>query len=253
MSITTHRHQPPMDATRKAALYAGLFYIGTFVFSIPALGLYKGVLGDPNFVLGSGTDQGVLWGGLIEVLTGLTGIGTAVAVYPVIKRFGPSRAIGFVANRTLEAAMIFSGVLAVLAVYTLRQNGGDPTTLKTTADGLVAFKDWTFLLGPGLAPAISALCFATVLYTTRLVPRWIPTLGLIGAPLLIISSTGSLFGGWEQVSGVGLALAFPIAAWEFSVGVYMTVKGFRTPPAVTTVDEPGVNGDAEAAPALAHA
>ena len=83
-------------------------------------------------------------------------------------------------------------------------------------------------------------------------PGAVDTLGLIGAPLLIISSTGSLFGGWEQVSGVGLALAFPIAAWEFSVGVYMTVKGFRTPPAVTTVAEPAVNGD-EAAPALAHA
>jgi hypothetical protein len=222
-----------MDATRKAALYAGLFYIGTFVFSIPALGLYKGVLDDPNFVLGSGDDQGVLWGGIIEVLTALTGIGTAVAVYPVIKRHGPSRSIGFVASRTLEAAMIFSGVLAVLAVYTLRQHGGDPSTLTTTADGLVAFKDWTFLLGPGVAPAINALCFATILYTSRLVPRWIPTLGLIGAPLLIASSAGSLFGGWEQVSGVGLSMALPIAVWELSVGVYLIVKGFRTPPAET--------------------
>src|SRR5919205_485948 len=130
--LTTRTTKPPMDATRKAALYAGLFYIGTFVFSIPALGLYKGVLDDPNFVLGAGSDQGVLWGGIIEVLTALTGIGTAVAVYPVIKRYGPSRAVGFIASRTLEAAMIFTGVLAVLAVYTLRQNGGDPTTLTTT-------------------------------------------------------------------------------------------------------------------------
>lgn len=228
---TTTTYKPPMDATRKAALYAGLFYIGTFVFSIPALGLYKGVLDDPSFVLGAGSDQGVLWGGIIEVLTGLTGIGTAVAVYPVIKRFGPSRALGFVANRTLEAAMIFSGVLAVLAVHTLRQNGGDATTLTTTADALVAFKDWTFLLGPGVAPAISALCFATILYTSRLVPRWIPTLGLIGAPLLLISSTASLFGSWDQVSAAGLGMAVPIAVWELSVGVYMIVKGFRTPPA----------------------
>lgn len=228
---TTTTHKAPMDATRKAALYAGLFYIGTFVFSIPALGLYEGVLDDPNFVLGAGSDQGVLWGGLIEVLTALTGIGTAVAVYPVIKRYGPSRAMGFVASRTLEAAMIFSGVLAVLAVYTLRQDGGDATSLTTTADALVAFKDWTFLLGPGVAPAVNALCFATILYTSRLVPRWIPTLGLIGAPLLLASSTGTLFGSWEQVSGAGLGMALPIAVWEFSVGVYMTVKGFRTPPA----------------------
>lgn len=218
-----------MSATRKAALAAGLFYIATFVFSIPALGLYENVLDDPNFVLGSGSDGGVLWGGFIEILTGLTGIGTAVAVYPVIKRWGPGRAAGFIASRTLEAAMIFTGVVAVLAVYTLRQNGGDAASLTTTADGLVALKDWTFLLGPGLAASINALCFATILRRTGLVPRWIPTLGLIGAPLLAASSTVTLFGGWEQVSGYGLLCTLPIAVWEFSVGVYMTVKGFRTP------------------------
>src|ERR687883_836560 len=132
--FTTATTKPPMDPTRKAALVAGLFYIATFVFSIPALGLYDGVLNDRNFVLGAGSAQGVLWGGLIEILTALTGIGTAVALYPVIKRYGPGRAVGFVASRTLEAAMIFTGVLAVLAVYTLRHDfaGGPDTASLTT-------------------------------------------------------------------------------------------------------------------------
>ena len=230
----TRTDKPPMDRTRKAALYAGLFYIGTFIFSIPALGLYDGVVNDPNFVLGAGSDQGVLWGGLIEILTALTGIGTAVALYPVIKRYGPARAVGFIASRTLEAAMICAGVLAVLAVYTLRQDlsgSADTAALTTTASGLVAVKDWSFLLGPGIMPAINALCFATIMYRTGLVPRWIPTLGLIGAPLLLASSTATLFGAWEQVSSASLLMALPIATWEFSVGVYVTVKGFRTPPA----------------------
>jgi hypothetical protein len=234
---TTSSGKPPMDATRKAALAAGLFYIGTFVFSIPALGLYDGVVNDPNFVLGAGGDQGVLWGGLIEILTALTGIGTAVALYPVIKRHGPGRAVGFVASRTLEAAMIFTGVLAVLAVYTLRQDvsgGSDATALTTTASALVAVKDWTFLLGPGVMPAVNAICFATIMYRSRLVPRWIPTLGVIGAPLLLLSSTATLFGGWEQVSSTALVLALPIATWELSVGIYMTVKGFKTPAADET-------------------
>lgn len=236
---TTSSPKQPMDATRKATLAAGLFYIGTFVFSIPALGLYDGVVNDPDFVLGAGSDQGVLWGGIIEILTALTGIGTAVALYPVIKRHGPGRSVGFVASRTLEAAMIFTGVLAVLAVYTLRQDfagAADTASLTTTAGGLVAVKDWTFLLGPGLLPAINALCFATIMYQTRLVPRWIPTVGLIGAPLLLISSTATLFGAWEQVSSTGLLLALPIATWEFSVGVYMTVEGFRRAPVATDPD-----------------
>lgn len=100
---------------------------------VDELALYDGVVNDPSFVLGAGSDQGVLWGDLIEIITALTGIGTAVAVYPVIKRHGPGRAAGFIASRTLEAATIFVGVLAVLAVYTLRQDGGDAATLTTTA------------------------------------------------------------------------------------------------------------------------
>ena len=249
--IYSHAAKPPMDRTRKAALYAGLFYIGTFVFSIPALGLYEGVVNDPNFVLGAGSDQGVLWGGLIEILTALTGIGTAVALYPVIKRYGPGRAAGFVASRTLEAAMILAGVLAVLSVYTLRQDfagATDAAALTTSAAGLVAVKDWSFLLGPGIMPAINALCFATIMYQSRLVPRWIPTVGLIGAPVLLAFSTASLFGVWDQVSAAGILMALPIATWEFSVGVYMLVKGFRTPPAAdadTVVSAPPA--------ALAHA
>jgi hypothetical protein len=253
---STRLTKTPMDATRKAALAAGLFYIGTFVFSIPALGLYDGVVNDPDFVLGSGSDQGVLWGGLIEILTALTGIGTAVALYPVLRRFGPGRAVGFVASRTLEAAMIFTGVLAVLAVYTLRQDGGDPTALTTTANALVAVKDWTFLLGPGVMASVNALCFASILYRTRLVPRWMPTVGLIGAPLLLISSVTTLFGGWDQVSSQGLLMALPIATWEFSVGVYMTVKGFRSPVATQpgTVQPAATESDATVVPAgLAHA
>jgi hypothetical protein len=230
---TLIRTTPPMDRTRRAALYAGLFYLATFVFSIPALALYDGVVNDRGFVLGAGSDRGVLWGGLIEVLTALAGIGTAVALYPVLRRYGPSRAQGFVASRTLEASMIFAGVLAVLAVFTLRQDlagaaGTDSGALTTTAHALVAVKDWTFLLGPGLMPAVNALCFATILYQTRLVPRLIPTIGLVGAPLLVVSSVVSLFGGWEQVSSAAMLFALPIAAWELSVGVYMVVKGFRT-------------------------
>ena len=236
--MATTRNNPPMSPMRKAALWAGLFYIATFVFSIPALGLYDGVLHDANFVLGSGTDNGVLWGGLIEMITALTGIGTAVALFPVLRRYSPSRAVGFVASRTLEAAMIGVGVLAVLAVYTLRNDaaGADPATLTTTARGLVAVKDWSFLLGPGVMASVNALFLATVMYKSRLVPRWIPTLGLIGSPLLLISSVSTLFGGWDQISTAGLAFGLPIATWEFSLGVYMTIKGFRDVPADALAD-----------------
>lgn len=227
--MPTNTTAAPMSPARKAALAAGLFCIATFVFSIPALAFFHNLLHNPDFVHGAGGDSGVLWGAIFDVLTGLTGIGTAVAVYPVIKRYGQGRAVGFVACRTLEAATIFVGVLSVLAVYTLRHDfaGTDPAGLSTTAHSLVAMKNWSFLVGPGVMPAINALCFATILYQSRLVPRWIPTVGLIGAPLLLASSTATLFGAFDQVSSIAMLLALPIATWELSVGVYMAVKGFR--------------------------
>ena len=246
MNTNTTTAKAPMEPMRKAALIAGLCYMGTFVFSIPALALYDGVLNNHNFVLGAGSDTGVLWGGLIEVLTGLTGIGTAVALYPFLKRHGAARALGFVTSRVIEAAMIFVGVLAVLSIVTLRHDfagatGTDTNALTTAAHALVAFKNWTFLFGPGLMPAINALCFASILYRSRLVPRIIPTVGLVGAPLLLISSVATLFGAWDQVSSNALLFALPIATWEFSVGVYMMVKGFKRP--TTTTPEVSVDVD----------
>jgi hypothetical protein len=232
----------PMSPTRKLALGAGLFYLATFVFSIPALGFYDGVLNDPDFVHGEGDDGGVLWGGLFEIITALTGIGTAVMLYPVIRRHGRTGAIGLISSRTLEAAAIFVGVMSLLAVYTLRQDfaGTDEAGLTATASGLVGVHDWSFLLGPGVMAPINALCLATVLYRSRLVPRIIPTIGLIGAPILLASDTATLFGAWEQVSGPGLVCALPIAIWEFSLGVWLTVKGFTSS---SVSDEP---------PAVAH-
>jgi hypothetical protein len=221
-----------MDTMRKTALAAGLLYLATFVFSIPAaFGFYKGLLVDPTaFVLGAGSDTGVLWGAFFEIITALTGIGTAVVLYPVIKRWGRTGALGFVTSRVLEASMIFVGVLSVLSVVTLRQDfaGADAPGLATSAHSLIALKDWTFLLGPGFMSAINAVCLGTVLYRSRLVPRIIPTLGLIGAPLLMLSSVATLFGLHDQVSPTATVLAAPIFFWELSLGIWMTVKGFRT-------------------------
>ncbi len=196
-----------MDPMRKTALVAGLLYLATFVFSIPALGLYDNVVNNPDYVLGSGDGNGALWGGLIEVITGLACIGTAVALYPVAKRYSSNGAVGFLASRILEASMIFVGVISVLSVFTLRQDyaGGDESTVTAIAQALIAVKQWTFLLGPGLLAAVNALCLGVVMYRSRLVPRIIPTIGLVGAPILLASFAATFFGVYDQVSGAGPA------------------------------------------------
>ncbi|HTN81309.1 MAG TPA: DUF4386 domain-containing protein [Acidimicrobiales bacterium] len=240
MATNTRPTKVPMDRNRKIALAAGALYIATFVTSIPAVGLYHTALHDPAFLTGTGSTGSVALGAWLEVLCAVTGIGTAVALYPIVKRASSCRAVGFVASRTLEAAMIFVGILSVLSIVTLRSDvaaGTDPATLTGSWHSLVAVHDWTFLMGPGFMPALNAMFLATVLYRTRLVPRIIPTVGLIGAPLLFLSSTVTLFGGWEQLSRPAALLAFPIAAWEFSVGMWMLVKGFNSSPVLESSDE----------------
>ena len=190
------------------------------------------MLDKPDWVLGAGSDSGVPLGAMFEILTALGGVVTAVALYSIARRHSERAALGFVTTRVMEAAMIFVGVLAIMANYTLRNDvagtaGSDPGALVTTGQALVAIHDWTFLLGPGVMPALNALLIGSIMYRSRMLPRWIPTLGLIGAPLLLISSTATLFGAWDQISGPAAILVLPIAIWEFSFGVYMIVKGLK--------------------------
>lgn len=223
----------PMDSLRKTALVAGIFYLVTFI-SIPTLALYSTLKTDPSFIISSGAVNGVLWGCFTEVIVALAGIGTAITLFPVVKRQNEGMALGFAATRVLEAAMIFTGVMSLLSLLSLRQNlgvaaGADTAALITTGASLVANYKWTFLLGQTLMPALNAILLGTLMYRSGLVPRAIPTLGLIGAPLLIAFTIAVLFGILEPVSLWSL-VALPIAIWEFSLGVWLVVKGFKPCP-----------------------
>ena len=229
-----------MDPMRKVALAGGVLYLITFAASIPQLKLFAKIVDDPErYIMGHGSNTAVLWGSWLEVITAFAGIGTAVALYPVTRRVSKTAAIGFVTSRVVEAALILVGVVSLLAVVTMRADlagatGARAEALRVTGHALVEMRQWTFLLGPGLMAGINALFLGYVMYRSRLVPRVIPTVGLIGAPLILASATGTMFGLWDQVSSTGAALALPIAVWEFSLGMWLTVKGFK-PTALTSL------------------
>ncbi len=232
---TTAANRVPMTSLRKTALVAGVFYLITFI-SIPTLALYGPVKNHRDWILSSGSHTGVLVGGFLEVIVALAGIGTAVTLYPVVKRQNEGVALGFVAARILEAAMIFTGVISLLSLVTLRQDlggaagatGANAAALVTTGASHVAVYNWTFLLSQSLMPGINALLLGSLLYRTRLVPRAIPVLGLIGAPLLICTVIATLFGGFKL--GSPELAALPVGAWELSLGVWLVVKGFKPAP-----------------------
>jgi hypothetical protein len=233
----------PMDSMRKTALVAGVFYLITFI-SIPTLALYGPVKDHPGWILSSGAHTGVLVGGFLEVIVALACIGTAVTLYPVVKRQNEGAALGFVAARVVEAGMIFTGVVGLLSLVTLRQDlggaaGANAAVLVTTGASHVAIYNWTFLLGQSLMPGINAVLLGSLMYRSRLVPRIIPVLGLIGAPLLITAVIATLFGGIGQYSSLAALAALPVAAWELSLGVWLIVKGFKPAPitaAMTAAD-----------------
>jgi hypothetical protein len=180
-------------------------------------------------------------GGFLEVIVALAGIGTAVTLYPVVKRQNEGTALGFVASRVVEAGMIFTGVLSLLSLVTLRQGlggaaGANAASLVTTGASHVAIYNWTFLLGQTLMPGINALLLGTLMYRSRLVPRVIPVIGLIGAPILIAVVIARLFGSAGSIAGGGGLAGIPVAAWELSLGVWLVVKGFKPCPITAEMD-----------------
>src|SRR5207247_1990944 len=170
------------ESTRKTALAAGVLYLLTFV-SIPTLALY-GAIRDPNYIIGSGPDTSVLIGAVLEIIVALAGIGTAVALYPVLKKQNEGVALGFVGSRVLEASTIFAGVAFLLTIVSLRQDGAGADTL-VTGHALVTMYDRKFLIGQSFMPAVNDLLLGFLLYRSRLVPRVLPLIGIVGAAPLV--------------------------------------------------------------------
>ena len=230
--------QRRMDPTRKVALAGGIAYLITFAASIPQLKLFADVVDDPSgYISGPRNNTALLWGSWLEVITAIACVGTAVALYPVTRRVSRTAAIGFVTSRVVEATLILVGVMSLLSVVTLQDQfagatGAQAQALGVTGEALVAMRQWTFLLGPGLIAGINALFLGTALYRGRLVPRIIPTIGLVGAPIILLSATATIFGGWAQTSSAGVLCALPVAVWEFSLGVWLVVRGFKSTPAL---------------------
>ena len=220
---------------QRTARIVGWFFIGTFVFSIPGWLLYGPLLDHADYILGGGHDRQIALGALLEILTAICNIGTAVALYPVARRQSEGVALGYVATRIVESTVIVAGIVSVLAVVTLRQalagTGADAGALTVAGHTLVAFHDWTFLLGPGFCAGIgNGLLLGYLMYRSGLVPRPMAMLGLVGGALCFVAATGVLFGVYEPQSHPQLLLTLPEIVWEASFGIYLVVKGFRSSP-----------------------
>jgi Domain of unknown function (DUF4386) len=213
------------------ARLTGVLFLITYVTSIPAFFVfYAPVLHDPGYITGAGPDTGVLVGAFLEVLLIIANIGCALTLFPVLKRQNEVLALGYVTARLVECGFIAVGILSLLAVVTLRQGaaGADAATLTVVGQALVAIHDWTFLLGPQFVGVLgTGLVLGYLMYQSGLVPRPMAVLGLIGGVLVCVSGTAVLLGVLQQGGSAQTLATVPEFFWELSLGIYLTVKGFR--------------------------
>jgi hypothetical protein len=241
--LTTRPGATPADPTRRTATIVGWLFVITYITSIASkIGFYPPLF-DGNYITGPGQDTRVLWGAFSEAILIIANIGTATAMYTVIKRRYPNLAISFVAARIMESVFIGVGILCVLTVVTLRQDyaGSDsPTGLAAVGDGFLAMQQWTFNLGPSFVVGVgNGLILGFIMYRTGLVPRRLAMFGLVGGPLIIATGSAAILGLIEPDGPIQQLSAGPEFIWELGLGIYLIVKGFNTPNANAAEQIPG--------------
>jgi hypothetical protein len=216
---------------RRTARIAGIWFVITFV-SIAALPLYDSILNDTRFIVAGAGDTSVRLGVVAEILTAIAGIGTAVTLFPILRRQSEGLALGYVALRIVESTIITVGIVSLLAIVTLRQDlaggGTDGASLILSGQSLVAIHDATFLLGPAFCAAIgNGLMLGYLLFRSGLVPRRFAQFGMLAGSFALLTALLVLFGAYEQVSAPAALLTLPEAIWELSLGIYLIARGFK--------------------------
>jgi hypothetical protein len=216
----------------------GAWFLGTFVFSIPAFFFYEPLLNHANYIVGSGDDTRVAVGALLEILLAISGIATAVVIFPIVKRVNESVALAYIAARTVESMLILIGVLSLMSVVALRQEvagtGSTTGALMDVGRSLLAVHHQTALLGPQFCAGLgNGILLGYLMWQSRLLPRPLVIFGVIGGPLALLGGIGVLLGAWDDPSGPLTALTVLEVIWEFSLSVWLLAKGFRPSPILT--------------------
>lgn len=235
-----------MSPSRKTALIAGVWFAITFIASIPALLLYEPIRDHANYILGAGADTRIEFGALLEIITAVANIATAVVLFPILKRVSESIALGYVATRIFEGTIIGVGLISLLAVVALRQDIGgagaaDSGSLEIAGRSLVAFHDWTRVLGPQFCAGFgNGILLGYLMHKSGLVPRRMALLGLIGGPLAVVGGILLLFGAFDNGSAPLFLITVPEILWEASLTIWLIVKGFRPSPILSGDPSPSL-------------
>ncbi|MEW9053034.1 MAG: DUF4386 domain-containing protein [Neobacillus sp.] len=222
-----------MNSNKKTSKIVGILFILAAVTAVIGLNLYDPILNGPDYLRkGSEHANQVIVGAVMELILVVSVVGTATAMFPLLRKYNETIALWHVCFRFLEAIIITVGVISVLSLLTLSQEfvaagAPDPSSYHSSGIILKAIHDWTFLLGPLFMLGINTVMYSYIFYKTRLVPRFISLLGMTGALSVFVCSFFVMFGIFPQISFWGAILAVPVAAYEMILAVWLIVKGFN--------------------------
>jgi hypothetical protein len=226
------RTPPNIDPPRRTALIVGILFLLTFVTAIAARALFSPVRDSGNYLVGPGSDSEVALGAVFELGLIISNVGTALYLYPILKRQHHALSLGYVGARLVECTFIAIGLVSLLAVVLLRQElAGVGQGAATVEQALVAMYERAFLLGPGFIVGVgNGLILGYLMYRSGLVPRGLAVLGLIGGPLIIASGIAVMFDLIDAGSTAQAIATIPEFFWELGLGLYLTFVGFRPSP-----------------------
>jgi hypothetical protein len=237
-----------MNANRKNARWAGIFYIlatAAPILTVLSIGFLGGVAGEPvpDYLVRVSENEGqVMIGVLTEILWALVVVGIVVTLLPILRTHHEALALGFSGLRFLEATSTMIHSIILLCLLTLSQKSAvagiaDASYFQTAGGLLLEAREWTFLVGSGLIWTLSALILNYLLYQKRLVPRWLSVWGLVGAVMSLAGYMPQFFG----MDSIEL-LFIPIAVQEMAFAVWLIAKGLGSPTEAKAGEPPSQPG-----------
>lgn len=223
-----------MNSNRQTAIIVGLLFIIAAVTAIVGLIMYNPILNNPGYIIKAAPNETqVLWGAFFEILLAFAVVGTSITLFPILKKYNETMALGTVCFRLLEATLIIIGILSLLAIVTLnheflKEINPNAAAYLIAGKLLLAIHNWTFLYGPNLVLGPSTLLTGYLLYKSKLIPRFISVLGIFGGGLISACALLVTFGAFPQISFWGIVLAVPVFIYEMSLALWLLVKGFNT-------------------------
>ncbi len=227
------KQQNQMNTDKSNARLTGIFFIAAAITSIIGLSLYNPVLQNVDFlILGASHKNQIVLGAIMELFLAVSAIGTAIMLYPYLRKYNESLGLGYVCFRMLEVVFILIGTVSVLAMVSLSEQYtysilSDNSYYNILGLVLKGIHDWTFMLGPNFMLGVNTFIYSYVFYQTNLVPKPLSVLGIVGAVFIFAASILEIFGLIVQISASGVVLALPIFTFEMSLAVWLIVKGFN--------------------------